>query len=775
MASSTIRQSGALTPATAQRAAEPEERLRVLLLADDRPDHAPTLLEHIRALRRYSSHDVRVFNPRGQSRSRTLDLAEFDAVVIHYSLMILSDAYLSPDLRSKIAAFDGVKVQFIQDDYRHVNEMWKRMRELGIDVLFTLVPERELDKVWPESELPGVRRITTLAGFLPEEAIRAFPLPLDARPLDVGYRGRALPPWLGILGQEKAWIAQGVQSRSETHGLRSDVAWSETARIYGQAWFDFIESCRVTLGTESGATITDFDGSIERETLEFIERHPDADFWEVHRSVLAPYEGNVRMNVISPRIFEAIALGTGLVLFPGEYSGVLEPDRHYIVLDKDFGNFDDVVDQIRDTASLQARIDRTRAEILPDARYSYRGLGRSLDDALREAGASVRRRGSAHRYHAALVERRLRATRVASPRTIAYAAVRRAATTRLIVDDREVRALAGDYLTRSELRRAAPARSVAADLTRLAASRRAHRGKLETAPGFTVVALQDEETEGTRLVSVATGTTATAERAETVTFPLRWSHRPVGESVVVPLNRWHWVTVPVGVHGGPEHQFEALAALADVDPEAVQRAVAELSAAPTQPSRTRTEPKRLPLPLHILRHGSHYARKAAHLYLLMRRYPALRHLLHSAVSGSAAAQVPPRAIVADVLLLEALRGAARGRVVGVEALDASLEDGVVTIQSRRRRRTAALPHVEGAPLLRWDHSEVDRQALLETEVGVVSYGLLPVGVHEFSALQDAVESGETWLETMYYETLTELGLRAAHGADPSTDLALSRP
>src|SRR4029077_4426058 len=110
----------------------------------------------------------------------------------------------------------------------------------------------------------------------------------------------------------------------------TDIRWQENDRLYGSRWTRFITSCRAGLGTGSGASILDADGSIEEKVLAYRRRNPRAGFASIHRAVLGEHEGNVRFEVISPRIFEAAALRTALVLFPAEYSGVLQPDLHYI-------------------------------------------------------------------------------------------------------------------------------------------------------------------------------------------------------------------------------------------------------------------------------------------------------------------------------------------------------------------------------------------------------------------------------------------------------------
>ena len=44
-------------------------------------------------------------------------------------------------------------------------------------------------------------------------------------------------------------------------GVAHDIEWSDEKRIYGNAWYDFIGSCRAILGSESDSNVFDFDGS----------------------------------------------------------------------------------------------------------------------------------------------------------------------------------------------------------------------------------------------------------------------------------------------------------------------------------------------------------------------------------------------------------------------------------------------------------------------------------------------------------------------------------
>ncbi len=123
----------------------------------------------------------------------------------------------------------------------------------------------------------------------------------------------------------------------------------------------------------------DFDGSLEERPDGYLTAHPTATFEEVEREILAPFEGNAVIDAISPRVFEAAALGTAMVNFAGRYSDVIEPGVHYIPLEKDFSNFDEVVAQIRDDAELERLASRAHADLVASGRYSLRAFVEGFD------------------------------------------------------------------------------------------------------------------------------------------------------------------------------------------------------------------------------------------------------------------------------------------------------------------------------------------------------------------------------------------------------------
>ena len=162
-------------------------------------------------------------------------------------------------------------MQYIQDDYREVDAISRRMTELGIDVLFTLVPERgNPQSSGDKADTDGSRSLTRSPGTCPRPqcAFRSARWQSD-RSTSSTADGRSLIGWES-LGQEKSRIAQGFLARARETDLAIDIGWREGERIYGRDWLAFVASARATLGTESGASITDFDGSVRRSVEAYL-------------------------------------------------------------------------------------------------------------------------------------------------------------------------------------------------------------------------------------------------------------------------------------------------------------------------------------------------------------------------------------------------------------------------------------------------------------------------------------------------------------------------
>lgn len=389
-------------------------KLNILLICNKPKvgQDANTIVDHIEAIENYSGHQIWLCSNLGQL-PRKLELNHFDVIIIHYSTCLLNNYYLAKHSKKKIREYTGLKVVFIQDEYRQINKMIDELAFLDIDVLFTCFPESEIDRIYPKDRLPGVSKYNNLTGYIPQRLLDVSKQPpIKDRPIHVGYRGRKVPFWLGELTYEKWSIAEKWLKYASRPDLKIDISYNEKDRIYGKKWVDFLNSCKTTLGIESGASVMDFTGELEKKIDAYQLMNPNDSFYVVQEKFLRDHEGKYRLNQISPRCFEAIALKTVLVLYEGEYSGILIPGRHYIELKKDFSNIESVLSSIRDDAFLQNMADVAYQEVALNPQNSYRNFVERVDQVITTEFSTRAKNRALNQYDKEVYQRHLKTTSI---------------------------------------------------------------------------------------------------------------------------------------------------------------------------------------------------------------------------------------------------------------------------------------------------------------------------------------------------------------------------
>ena len=370
--------------------------LNVLLLADDAFPSA-VVRDHIAEIRRLSRHRITVVNPKAESGGASVlqllpHLPEADAILIHYSVFVFLQDHIPEPYQRLIARFRGPVVQIIQDEYRRIDEVAGRIARMGVGTLFSsLIPENAT-QVYRHAALRDLVVVSSLPGYVPDR-LRSLAAPAIAeRRVHLVHRGRPLPYWLGRVAHEKLAIAEHGRRLAKRFALTADISTASNDRFAGDDWYGFLSSSKAMLAAAGGASVFDFDGTIEARVKAYLAEHPGAEFEDVNRTVLADAEGRIDHRTITPRMFEAAATRTALVLHPGAYRGVLEPWRHYVPLAPDGSNDDEVAARLRDDGFLQALVDRTHAEIIASGRWSFVPYVAAIDHALQQPGQSGRLR-----------------------------------------------------------------------------------------------------------------------------------------------------------------------------------------------------------------------------------------------------------------------------------------------------------------------------------------------------------------------------------------------
>jgi hypothetical protein len=378
--------------AAVRRGVGEAKQLNILVLYCDEFTHIETINEHLRSFSLHSKHNYFYFPVSDTYQSQlpgrylqdwppSWDMDFFDVVVWHYVVPAYLEGRISPAATKRLAGFGGLKVLFVQDEYDNTGTISHWMRRAGIDLMFTCVPMDGIDYAYPQSANPGVEFLPTLTGYVPEDrGWDRYALPMGERSLRLAYRGRVLPYRYGALAREKSDIGVRMKALCEQYGVRADIAVDEDSRIYGTDWYRFLGSARATLATESGSNVFDFDGSLAKAAAEAEAK--GVSFEDFHATHLTDIEGVVKMNQVSPKIFEAIRMGVALVCFEGQYSGVIQPDLHYIPLKKDYSNVEEVFAKLEDIPLLEAMTRRAFDDVIGSGRYSYKAFAQGFDAAI---------------------------------------------------------------------------------------------------------------------------------------------------------------------------------------------------------------------------------------------------------------------------------------------------------------------------------------------------------------------------------------------------------
>lgn len=344
-----------------------------------------TVYDHVSCFEKYSENAFYYLDFE-DLRSEQVDLTLFDVVIVHYSVR-LPFGNVCDVGEKKLRAFKGLKILFIQDEYDHTNRAKEVIRQASFQIVFTVVPPKFIDLIYPPAELPGVTFVNNLTGYVPDLPISFLNeyIPPSQRQCVIAYRGRPLPIRYGQLGYEKLQIGKETKAYCEANQIAHDISWTENARIYGDAWYQFISSSKAMLGSESGSNVFNWDGRLQEKIDNYKSLNRGVSDAEIYTAVIAPLELPGVMNQISPRVFEMAAMRTVMVLFEGDYSDVLIPNRHYIPLKKDFSNLEEVFSTLGDGEKIDAMVSDTFDDIIGSEQYSYRAFVNFVDQHIASA------------------------------------------------------------------------------------------------------------------------------------------------------------------------------------------------------------------------------------------------------------------------------------------------------------------------------------------------------------------------------------------------------
>ena len=355
-----------------------------------------TISEHLFSFARYSEEDCYYLNV-ATGVPAYINRVDFDIVIYHYTLCacrFFRSKFEKQLVKwQKLKTIAGYKVAVLHDEYLNTDLLCRFFLEYSIKTVFTCLPQTEWRHVYPK-ELSGVEDfVTVLTGYIDEASLeRVSKYVDDERDIDIGYRARKVPYYLGRHGCLKWQIAEKFIDACRGSALKVDIATDTAQNVYfGDDWYKFLSRCRTVLGCEGGASMIDPDGRIKALVDDYIRQRPDASFDEVEQACFPGRDGNLSLFAISPRHFECCITKTCQILVEGEYGGILKPGIHYIEVKKDWSNLKQVIKQIGDHDLCKTIAGNAYRDIVESGRFTYRKF---VDTVIESSSRQVRAKTS---------------------------------------------------------------------------------------------------------------------------------------------------------------------------------------------------------------------------------------------------------------------------------------------------------------------------------------------------------------------------------------------
>lgn len=346
---------------------------RIVVLHALRDDSRTTTINHAACFGRYiNDYRVEYVNIFGQI-PRNL---HSDALIITYELVALRNLPIWNDLVRRMSPLllnAKLRILMPQDDYSRSVALDDLIIQGNFDYVFTPLT-RDLIQIYPNSISHGVRFEEALTGYFENSEwleLQRFSKPFNERSIDLGQRVRHLPPQLGIKAGLKGQLAVEFAHEATKKGFVCDVSTKDEDVFVGDAWWQFLGDSRFTVSRRGGASLADPTGRLADKVRRYLLRHPNVTMEELRNRVSLKGGREGDFSAISPRLFEAAALGVCQILEPDHYVNNFEPWTHYIPIENNFSNIEEVFDVMRDTDRCREIVERSQQLLLKSDSFTY--------------------------------------------------------------------------------------------------------------------------------------------------------------------------------------------------------------------------------------------------------------------------------------------------------------------------------------------------------------------------------------------------------------------
>jgi hypothetical protein len=334
--------------------------------------------DHLYSFKRYSNNFCVYINLMYMKIPKSVYRKRWDLIVFSTSFLSIRWDNRAFDKVIKKArgliGLNSIKIAIPQDEFFNTKRLCEFLDEFDVDHVFSVAPESEWTKIYGNFDF---KIHSVLTGYISDEFVnqtKKLSRKITSRKIDVCYRSWHAEYWLGSFGQLKVKIAEQLKNAIVDTHLIADISTDQKDTLFGDDWIKFLLKSKYTIGVEGGASILDYDGSLMRSTRKYLEKNPDARYEEVEANCFPGLDGEINLYAISPRHLEACVTKTCQILIAGHYSGVLQPNEHYLVLSPDFSNLKELLHLISCDCFRHEIVEKAYKDIVLSGAFSYKGF-----------------------------------------------------------------------------------------------------------------------------------------------------------------------------------------------------------------------------------------------------------------------------------------------------------------------------------------------------------------------------------------------------------------
>jgi hypothetical protein len=361
---------------------------RILVLYWYSTEMRPAIKHHLETLNFSEiNHKITYYNTFYGFPKWLFDLG-FDVIILHTTLLCMRWSHLFYIWKWELRWLGNVnclKIAIPQDEYDHSEILDEWLYEWKVTVIFTNFDEHYRKTLYPIMHNKATF-YKCFTGYINNSIAQEFSgkiINLEHREYDIVYRASHLPYWFGSQGQLKHQIADIVSQKALEKGLKCNISTDFKDTITGNHWFDFLGSGKAVIGCESGSSVLDRRGEVKSQIQHLLKNNPNISFPEISKYLPCGWD-DYKFFAISPRHFEAIFTKTCQILIEGQYDQILEPNRHFLLLKRDFSNLNEVLEKIQDNNLLYQITECAYNEIYLSGKYSYSQFARKIDKVIYE-------------------------------------------------------------------------------------------------------------------------------------------------------------------------------------------------------------------------------------------------------------------------------------------------------------------------------------------------------------------------------------------------------